>query len=384
LTAGQEAPVKPRTFRSPVAVAVWWLWVLFAAGNLIDLAVQGRDHLSLVAAFILLLVTGVVYTAAERPRIVAGPEELRIINPLRDHRVAWAAVAGFDATDLVRVRCEWPAGKRMICSWAVHSSRRRQIAAEVRAERQSRRRGAGAGRGFGVFGTPPDGANPPPAPTAADVEHVISELTALAGQAKEVTPEQRAVPPVSTWYWPAFAAIVVPALALLIVVLALRRESAALTARACRRVAGPGPQPSDVVGRRAGLDRRVHQDGQVPRGGQPALVCVEHVQPGERVPVLLGLHPDLELAVEAEGHPVPAVKFLLVDLRHVVEHDEHSLGGVLDDRGERTIPADVLTAEGQAPAFEPSGAPLRRVRAALEHLRRIHVAAVGGIQCHVA
>jgi hypothetical protein len=116
----------------------------------------------------------------------------------------------------------------------------------------------------------------------------------------------------------------------------------------------------------------------VPRGGQPALVGVEHVQPGERVP-LLGQHPDLELAVKPEGYAVPAVELLLVDLRDVVDHDEHTLGGILDDRGERTVPADVLTAEGQTPAFKPSGAPLRRVRAALEHLRRIHVAAVGGI-----
>lgn len=49
-------PGKPRTSRSPFAVATWWLWVLFAAGNLIDLAVQGRDQLSLVAAFIALLI----------------------------------------------------------------------------------------------------------------------------------------------------------------------------------------------------------------------------------------------------------------------------------------------------------------------------------------
>jgi hypothetical protein len=372
LTLSREAPAKPKTFRSPFAILIWWLWVLFAVGNLIDLAVQGRDHLSLVAAFILVLVTGVVQVAAQRPRIIAGPDELKIVNPLRDHRVVWAAVAGFEATDLVRVRCEWPAGKRAIYSWAVHSSRRRRLTAQVRAERQSRRRGAGvsAGRGFGVFGSSPEAASPPATPTGADVEHVISELTALAGQAKAAAPEQQAVPPVSIWYWPAFAAIAVPALALLIVVLALGR-----------RVAWPAPQPFDVFARRAGFDRRVHQDGQVPRGGQPALVGVEHVEPGERVPVpvLIGLHPDLELAVEAEGYPVPAVEFFLVDFRHVVEHDEHPLGGVLDDRGERTVPADVLTAEGQTPAFKPSGALLRRVRAALEHLRRIHVAAVGGV-----
>lgn len=222
MTTGQDASVKPQTFRSPFAAVIWWLWAAFAVGNLIDLAVQGRDHLSLVAAFILVLITGVVYATAQRPRMVAGPEELRIINPLRDHRVAWAAVAGFDSTDLVRVRCEWPGGKRVIYSWAVHSSRRRQIAAQVRAERQTRRGAARAGRGSGAFGAAPEGPNPPPAPTVADAERVISELTALAGQAKEAAPEQRAVSPVSTWYWPALAAIIIPALALLVVVLVLR------------------------------------------------------------------------------------------------------------------------------------------------------------------
>ena len=116
----------------------------------------------------------------------------------------------------------------------------------------------------------------------------------------------------------------------------------------------------------------------MPRRRQPTLVRVEHIQPGQRVAVK-SLHADLELAVVPEGHSVPGVEFLLVDLRDVVERDEDALGGVFDDRGERTVPADVLTAEGQAPAFKPSGAPLRGVRAAREHLRRIHVAAVGGV-----
>jgi len=56
------------------AAAIWWLWLLFAVGNLIDLAIQGRDHASLVAAFTLFVVTGVVYVTAWRPRIVADPE----------------------------------------------------------------------------------------------------------------------------------------------------------------------------------------------------------------------------------------------------------------------------------------------------------------------
>jgi hypothetical protein len=224
LTADQDAPARPRpqTFRSPFAVALWWLWALFAVGNLIDLAVQGRTHGSLDAAFALLLITSVVYTAAQRPRLVADSAGLTIVNPLRDHRVGWAAVAGIDAAELIRVRCTWPlddggTGSRAISSWAVHSSRRKQAAARMRAQRRSARAAPG-GRGFGAFGTAPEAR--PPAPTAADADHVITALTALAEQANAATPDERAVPPVSTWNWMAVALIVVPALALLIAVLA--------------------------------------------------------------------------------------------------------------------------------------------------------------------
>src|ERR1700722_14139201 len=132
----EKGVAEREVFRSPAAVVIWWVWVLFAVGNLVDLAVQGRDHLSLVAAFILLFVTGIVYITALRPRIIADEDGLTIANPVRDHRVSWATVAGADPTDLLRVRCEWPEGtgtaRRAIYSWAVHSSRRRQVAAEMR------------------------------------------------------------------------------------------------------------------------------------------------------------------------------------------------------------------------------------------------------------
>jgi hypothetical protein len=121
----------------------------------------------------------------------------------------------------------------------------------------------------------------------------------------------------------------------------------------------------------------------VPRGRQPTLVRVEHVKPGERVPIE-GLHADLELAVIPERDAVPGVEFFLVDLRYVVEHDEDPLGGVFHHGGERAVPADVLAAERQSPALKPPGAPLRGMRAARGHLRWIHVAAVSGVKCHGA
>ena len=223
-----------QVFRSPAAVVIWWVWVLFAVGNLIDLAVQGRDHLSVVAAFILLLITGVVYVTALRPRVVITSDGLTVSNPVRDHRVDWAAIAHVDSTDLLRIRCEWQEGdgtaKRVIYAWAVHSSRRRQLAAERRAARQAHGGGGvlgisgfGAGRpargGYGQpggYGTPPD--IPEPVSLGVDAEQVVATLTTRAEQAREGEPVGRA--PVSSWYWPAVAAILIPALALLIAVLA--------------------------------------------------------------------------------------------------------------------------------------------------------------------
>jgi hypothetical protein len=147
-----DATSGPQTFRSPTAVAVWWVWLLFAAANLIDLAVQGRDHLSLVAAAILVLATGVAYVGAQRPRIIADTSGVTIVNPLRDHHIGWASVSRVDLADLLRVHCDVGPGRtKMIHSWAVQYSRRRKFAAQARARRASAR--ASSGRpSFGTFG----------------------------------------------------------------------------------------------------------------------------------------------------------------------------------------------------------------------------------------
>jgi Bacterial PH domain len=215
-----------QVLRSPIATLIWWVWVLFAVGNLIDLAVQGRDHLSVIAACSLLLITGIVFATAQRPRIITDPDGLTIVNPVRVHRVGWPAVVGFDSTELLRVRCRWTAedgtesDMRGFYAWAAHSSRRRQVAAEMRAQRRSR--GASAARGvrFGGFGSPPIDDAPPPAPLGLDVNVLVATLTERAEQVKsDVSPDVRAQRPVSRWSWPAIAAIIVPALALVLAVL---------------------------------------------------------------------------------------------------------------------------------------------------------------------
>lgn len=258
---GSSADSKVQTFRSPTAVLVWVVWLLFAVGNWVDLAVQGRDKVSAVAAAILLLVTGLAYATAWRPRIIADEAGVTVRNPLRDHRVGWASIADVDLADLLRVHCEVGAvpatgGKKqkVISSWAVHYSRRRQLAADTRARRAAggRRPSFGMGGGFGGRGMSLGGSfgGPVAAPAASDAAEAEAEKVArllseraTAARAETVWAadgigpadgtktgsETRAAPgPVvagwlepltSSWSGRALTAIGIPALILLIVCL---------------------------------------------------------------------------------------------------------------------------------------------------------------------
>ena len=222
--------MEKRVFRSPTAAAVWWVWVLFAAGNLIDIAVQGRDRSSLVAAFVLIAVTGVLYAGAQRPRLIAESDELVIVNPLREYRIGWAAITSVDTTDLVRVRCEWPGsgpggepGRKTFYAWAAGTSRRRQHLAQIREQRRSRSGRAPAASVFGArdgAGASRGGPVRPGAVEAGDADKVVAALRERADEARSAAPETPAGPPSSTWSRPALAAVGVPLLALLIAALA--------------------------------------------------------------------------------------------------------------------------------------------------------------------
>src|SRR5260221_183889 len=88
LTPGQS-----KVFRLPGAIVAWWAWVIFAAANLVDLAIQGRSHTAAEIAVSLAVITGLVYACALRPRIITDPGGITVMNPLRDHRVPWGSVA---------------------------------------------------------------------------------------------------------------------------------------------------------------------------------------------------------------------------------------------------------------------------------------------------
>jgi hypothetical protein len=185
---------KPQIFRSPTAVVVWVVWLLFAVGNWIDLAVQGRDHLSVVAAGVLLLATGAAYVTAQRPRIIADDAGVTVRNPLRDHRIGWAGVAEIDLLDLLRVHCAWggppgaaPADRehhKVISAWAIHYSRRRQFAAEARTRRGTRRSASAVPVGFGRSYGSAAPAREPVSSAKADAERIVKLLQARATAAR--------------------------------------------------------------------------------------------------------------------------------------------------------------------------------------------------------
>ena len=257
-------------FRLAPPVVLWWVWVAFAVANVADFAIQGAPaRFAIVVLAILVTITGLAYVLALRPRVIAEPSGLTIVNPFRDHQVPWAAITAVDTGDWVRVHyapgqvapgAASPQGStassatsRTISCWALYISartKRRAARARPRAPagvpgfaRAAARRPRGSQTLSGLLAAAnrePDHArlpeearylaSLPPAKaiavrldTRADRERARLKQAAPGqadpGQADpgQAAPEHRVT---ARWSWPPVAAVVLPALALLIVVLA--------------------------------------------------------------------------------------------------------------------------------------------------------------------
>jgi PH (Pleckstrin Homology) domain-containing protein len=91
-------------FRLVPPLIVWWVWVAFAVANVADFAIEGAPaRFAIVVSAILVTITGLAYALALRPRVIAEPSGLTIVNPFRDHHVPWAAIQAVDTGDWVRV-----------------------------------------------------------------------------------------------------------------------------------------------------------------------------------------------------------------------------------------------------------------------------------------
>jgi len=155
---------EPEVFRSPGSLILSWAWFVVAVIVLVDLAIQGRDHVALVTGVLVVAITGIVYACAWRPKIVADSAGISILNPVRDYRVPWAAVVKVDVVNAVRVECTPVPGAtrgKMLYSWAVQSSARSARKAAMRRDAANRPGRTPRRRSLQPPpGTPPPGAVP--------------------------------------------------------------------------------------------------------------------------------------------------------------------------------------------------------------------------------
>jgi hypothetical protein len=243
------------TFRLAPPVTFWWVWVAFVAVNVVDYAVQGvpSAHSGAVVAAVLLLVTGLAYTLALRPQVIASGDGITVRNPYRTHVVPWRLITLVDTGEWVQVRyapvpdgagaegaaargfaaapgvAPSSAGDRTVRCWALYvSSRaRRKIASgPPRARRQQGLlglarvglRGAGAGLGATPSSRLPEEArylaSLPPA------KAIAVRLDTRANRERARPDNGETALAAVAWSWSALAAVIIPALILLAVALA--------------------------------------------------------------------------------------------------------------------------------------------------------------------
>ena len=218
VSAAPRAAAGRKVFRSAGAVAIWYAWLVFAALNLIDLGVQGHDHTSAVIAATLLLITGVAFVAALRPRIIADDDAVTLRNPMCDIMLPWGTVTSVDLREVVRVHCRAqapdPAGgqaaaARIFRSWALQSSHRSRVKAQLRA----RARTSELTRSSPGFARTPERAQEIATQSAA--ARAAADLDQMRGNA--ALRGAPGGPPTVTWSLASVAALLLPALLLAVV-----------------------------------------------------------------------------------------------------------------------------------------------------------------------
>ena len=211
----QDLPGERQVYRTTGSLVAWWAWAAFGVLLLVLLAVGHHDHAALVTAVVILAITGIMYTCALRPRIVAGPAGVTVVNPLRVHVLPWPAVIRVDVVHNVRVHYRVPAGEAVVHSWAVQSSGRSRTRSELRARRTARR-GTAPEPGYARL---PEEARAAVAGSAAEfIARQLDERARIAGS--PTTPQPASAGPQVRWTWGPIAAIAVPLLLLLAVTLA--------------------------------------------------------------------------------------------------------------------------------------------------------------------
>jgi hypothetical protein len=129
------------TFRLMPPLVLWWVWVAFVVFNVVDLAIQSHNWFAIQVTVALLAITGFMYACALRPKVISDARGLTIRNPFRDHEVPWGGVTGVFVGDSVEIQCARPAPRpeKTVYSWALYSPRRSRARSELRTGLGSRR-----------------------------------------------------------------------------------------------------------------------------------------------------------------------------------------------------------------------------------------------------
>jgi Bacterial PH domain len=224
------------TLRLHPPVIFWWVWVAFVVANVADYAAQGLPSArfgSLLAA-VLLLLTGVVYTLALRPKVISGGDGLTVVNPFRVHRLPWPLIESVDTGEWVRVRYarSGPGGAgsapALVHCWALYVSTRarRKLAVGASARTASVPR-----RLRSLVAAAPSGYAQP-SPRLPDEALRLAALPVSAAMAARLDARAekerkraegnaaQADTATTAWSWPAVGAVAVPALILLVLAVA--------------------------------------------------------------------------------------------------------------------------------------------------------------------
>jgi hypothetical protein len=210
-----------KLFRMMPPVVLWWAWVAVAVFGLGDLAVQGHNRGAVEPALVLMVITGLVYAGALRPRVIADEDGITVQNAIRDYRVPWGAVRGIFLGDSVEFQCARPApkGDKTIYSWALYGSRRARARTGLRTRAWDN---GGRGRPQGYAQLPSqaqESLKQIPAEVMARELGRLSEEARVRGAARGAGAASGFLS--GKWAWPPVAAILIPAAALVLAVLLL-------------------------------------------------------------------------------------------------------------------------------------------------------------------
>lgn len=192
--------------KSRVGWVLGWLWMVFAAYNVFDILRHPWDRASAYAGSILLLVCGFVYIIGLRPRLHADTERVLIRNPLRDIEIPWGAVTEVSTRDSIRIETE----DKRYHSWVGHvpNRRRAQFSRSKLRARSAELSADTRGRGFSQSGASARSE----VEKSSQAEFMVQRMQNLSERFGPASKDAGHTTASVRWYWPAVAALVVPAL----------------------------------------------------------------------------------------------------------------------------------------------------------------------------